>query len=366
MKKKAASLLLCTLLLLALLLSACSAPPQQAPPAQPGNTETEAEGEGTAPEGEATAATPVELRIHCDYTEDHPTGLLLAEFIERVKNDSGGTVIIKPYYSGVLGDYTTVFDEVAQGTIDMTFGAPSVSYGEKYNMVVFPYIASSWNSAADIYAKGKFIYESYEQMCADINIKLLTLHVVGAGGLASAKMPVNWEQWGVPHDILLRVPNTALFSVVMKEMGYNCQSVNWSELFTSMQTGVIDAFVGGHPPACYDQFRDVIKYYIQINNFFEVSTISVNLDTFNRLTPEQQNALTVNADWVFEQSLERGESVEAEYLQKMRDYGIEVIVPEQAVLDEFAAKCREIVWPQLKDVIGEELYDGLVAASASA
>ncbi|MDR1071006.1 MAG: TRAP transporter substrate-binding protein DctP [Gracilibacteraceae bacterium] len=355
MKKKAVSLFLCCLLSLIVLLSACSSQPSQ--PAAPA---------GGAEPQEPAAAEVVELRIHCDYTADHPTGQLLAEYIERVKNDSNGTVIIKPFYSGVLGDYTTVFDEVAEGSPDMmTFGAPSVSYGEKFNLVVFPYVANSWENAGEIYSKGTFVYDAYEQMCADINVKLLTLHAVGAGGLASAKMPVAWDQWGAAHNILLRVPNSSLFAVLMQEMGYNCQSINWSELFTSMQTGVIDAFVGGHPPACYDQFRDVIKYYIQINNFFEVSTISLNMKTFDSLTPEQQNALTVNADWVFEQSIERGEAIEAEYLQKMRDYGIEVIVPDQAVLDDFTAKCREIVWPQIKDDIGDDLYNGLVAASGS-
>lgn len=53
------------------------------------------------------------LKIHCDYTEDHPASQLLAQFCDRVSEATNGTVTVKPYYAGALGDYTTVFDEVA-------------------------------------------------------------------------------------------------------------------------------------------------------------------------------------------------------------------------------------------------------------
>ena len=305
----------------------------------------------------------VTLKIHCDYTEDHPTAQLLAEFCQKVSDDTNGTVTIKPYYAGSLGDYTTVFDEVAQGSIDMTFGCNSLTYGEALNIWNMPYLAPTWEKAVEYFSPGSFVGDTMSELCDEAGIKLLGLHLVGAGGLAATKMPKDWDVWGADHDFLLRVPNADTVSLPMTAMGYRVQTVNWSELFTAVQTGVVDGFVGGHPPAVYDQFRDVISYYIQINNFFEVATISINKNTFESLSADQQAALEADAQWVFEESVARGEETENKYLQMLEDYGIEVIKPDDAVLEDFAAKCREEVWPQLRSSINnDEVFDGLLAA----
>ena len=66
--------------------------------------------------------------------------------------------------------------------------------------------------------------------------------------------------------------------------------------------------MGGHPAACYEQFRDVIKYYIQINNFFESAAIGINKDLFDSLSERQQKALQDAALWVFNESISRGEA----------------------------------------------------------
>ncbi|WP_251448682.1 TRAP transporter substrate-binding protein DctP [Vermiculatibacterium agrestimuris] len=303
----------------------------------------------------------VTLKIHCDYTEDHPTAQILAQFCEKVSEATDGTLTVKPYYAGSLGDYTTVFDEVSKGSIDMTFGCNSTTFGQALNIWNMPYLAATWEEASELFAPGSYVNDTMTKLCDDVGIKLLGLHLVGAGGLAGTKMPTDWDVWGANHSFVLRVPNSDTVSVPMAAMGYQVQAVNWSELFTSVQTGVVDGFVGGHPPVCYDQFRDVIKYYIQINNFFEVATVSINKEVFEGLSENQQKALEDAAAWVFEESLAKGEETENEYLEKMADYGIEVIKPDDAVLEEFGAKCREEVWPKLRDSMGnDEVFDGLI------
>lgn len=345
MKRRLAFLMSC--MMLVSLLAGC------------GSSGSDSTGEG----GESSGEESVTLKIHCDYTEDHPTSQLLAEFCEKVNQDTNGTVTIKPYYAGALGDYTTVFDEVAQGSIDMTFGCNSVTYGQALNIWNMPYLAPTWEDAAEIYAPDSYVSTTMKELCDEIGIELLSLHFVGAGGLAATKMPKDWETWGVDHDFLLRVPNADTTTLPMTAMGYRVQTVNWSELFTAVQTGVVDGFVGGHPPACYDQFRDVIKYYIQINNFFEVATISINKATFEKLSEDQQAALKAAAEWAYEESVARGEETENEYLQLMEDYGIEVIKPDEEILNSFAEHCRAEVWPELRDSIdNDEVFDGLMAS----
>ena len=313
--------------------------------------------------GSGSEEKSVTLRINNDYAENSPSGKLLAEFCQRVSDATDGTVTIKPYYSGALGDYVTVFEEVSKGSIDMTFNSIPVTFGEVFGITGLPYLASTWDEAAKVYASGGYLDTTMKELCGGVGVELLSLYMVGAGGLAASKMPSNWETWGAEHDILIRVPNADLHRIPMEAMGYRTQGVNWAELFTAVQTGVVDGFVGGHPAACYEQFRDVIKYYSQINNFFESAAIGINKDLFDSLSERQQKALQDAALWVFNESISRGEAEEDEYMQMMSDYGIEVIKPDPEILESWAKSCREEVWPQLKESIqNDEIFDALVAS----
>lgn len=352
MKKTLAMLLVCTLM--AALLVGCGS--QQDAPAA-----SSAPAEAGAPA--ASEEKNVTLRINNDYAESSPSGQLLADFCQRVSDATDGTVTIKPYYSGALGDYVTVFEEVSKGSIDMSFNSIPVTFGEVFGITGLPYLASSWDDASTIFAPGSYLDTTMKDLCSGVGVELLGLYMVGAGGLATNKMPANLETWGAKHDILIRVPNSDLHRIPMEAMGYNTQGVNWAELFTAVQTGVVDGFVGAHAPTCYEQFRDVIKYYIQINNFFESAGISINKETFDSLSERQQEALKEAAVWVFNESIARGEQEEKEYMQLMSDYGIEVIELDNEVLATWAEKCREEVWPQLKASINnDEIFDGLVAS----
>ena len=51
---------------------------------------------------------------------------------------------------------------------------------------------------------------------------------------------------------------------------------------------------------------------------------------------------------MFDESVASGEATESEYLQMMEDYGIEVVIPDESVLDAFTEACREEVWPELR------------------
>lgn len=310
--------------------------------------------------GSGKSAEVKTFKIHCDYVESHPVSQQLAQFCKMVEEKTNGSLIIKPYYAGQLGDYSTCFDEVAEGSLEMTFGMCSETYGAQVNITNFPYLAPTWEDALKVFAPDAYVPTFLKEFLAEHNITVLAMHCVGAGSLATNKEPKDFETWGTNKECLIRVPNAKIVYSVFQDMGYQTQGINWSELFTAVQTGVVDGFVGGHPPAVYEQFRDVVKYVYQINNFFEMAPVAINTDIYNSLTDTEKQALQEAANWVFEDSVSSGEAVENEYLQKLADYGITVVKPDPELLRSWAEKTREEVWPGLKDELGEDVYNGLI------
>ena len=304
----------------------------------------------------------VTLRIHCDFTEDHPTSVLLQEFCDHVYEETNGSLTIQPYWASALGDYTVVFDEVVQGTIDMTFSCPSTTYGDAFNIGVLPYLASNWDELAQMMNPDSFIFQTTYDACDEIGVKLLAMHSTGAGVLATTKEVTDYGTWGTPKGVLIRVPNADYFSIPFQKMGYNTQGINWSEIFTSLQTGVIDGFVGGQAAGVYDQFRDICTHVYYINNFYEIALVAINKATFESLSENQQAALSKWANWVYEENCKRGPAQEEETMQKLIDYGLTVVIPTDEELENLSTGCREDAWPDLvDDMLGEGGYDNLMA-----
>ena len=46
-----------------------------------------------------------------------------------------------------------------------------------------------------------------------------------------------------------------------------------------------------------------------------------------------------------------------QYLQKLKDFGLKVLIPTDKELKSFAKAVREEVWPQMEPLMGKKLVD---------
>jgi TRAP-type C4-dicarboxylate transport system substrate-binding protein len=145
-------------------------------------------------------------------------------------------------------------------------------------------------------------------------------------------------------------------------MGFRTVSINYSDLYTSMQTGVCDAWSGGQPTVNYLSFGDVIKYYVQDDDFFELNGIYVNMDLWNTFSAEQQEVFVTAAKELYVQSLADLKEDTDYYLDEMEKSGIKVVRLSDEEKAEIAKKTREEVWPYFEESMGKETFDEMFAA----
>src|SRR5699024_2493607 len=61
----------------------------------------------------------ITLKLAGMSNEEHPSNIALNELADSIEDKTEGRVKIKIYPSNQLGDWTTVYDEIMKGTIDM-------------------------------------------------------------------------------------------------------------------------------------------------------------------------------------------------------------------------------------------------------
>jgi len=78
---------------------------------------------------------------------------------------------------------------------------------------------------------------------------------------------------------------------VMEAVGATPFSLPFSEVYTSLQTGLIDSVMTSTPTAVEGKFWEVLKYFQPFNITIATNMVTANLRSFEKLSKEQQDAL---------------------------------------------------------------------------
>lgn len=335
-------------------LCACGGSGEPAPAATP-------DGSGNVqPEENAEATT---LRLALVNTVGTPIYESTEWFANRVAELSDGKLIIELYGGGQLGDYTATFSEMINGTIDMCWDSVVTEYDRSLELMAAPYLVSTWDQVKAAYNTDSWL----GKFCADrylaLGVRVLGYTPGGFFGVAGNSVGDLNTIWDldVKQNAVCRVPPMDISLKTMEALNYNTTTVNYSDLYTALQTGVADCWMGGSVSTNYENFRDVIKYYVAYNYMNEMYPLSISEKTWNKLPEEFQNILVQAGKEATENAYNVQYDCYYDYFDKLEEAGITVLEADDATINEIAARVREYAWPSLEEVCGAEVMEELYA-----
>ncbi|ATG75414.1 hypothetical protein CGX12_06405 [Zobellella denitrificans] len=285
-----------------------------------------------------------------------PTSTVVAfanAFSARVRQYSQDSIDIKVYPSSQLGDWVEVHEQVMEGTIDLALQPLSNSFNEVLALQWFPYAALDFESGRDAFSEGGVVHEIINEALAEQDIKILGAFVSGMGGIVYTRPAPAPRDPNASQGLKIRVwPGGTTHQELLKRLGYQTAPIPWSDLYTAMQTGVVDGAIGATPELVMNNFADIAKMWVQNNDHFEVSFLAVNKGRFDSLSREQQQAIRRAATELSAERFATAEQEHEKFLQQMRDKGIEVVELDKSELESVARVVRADVWPKIEDEIG--------------
>ncbi len=327
-----------------------------------GNADQPATDDGAAATGDAAAAgEQITIKMSANISTADPTYARMEAFAEQVNAGTDNMFKFEFYPSSQLGDYSLTLQEVSRGNIETIVDCFSSTIDPRGEIVWVPYACSTYDEIATVFGKESYIYGVMDQVCSDINVKFLGFDFIGFDGMMySEPAPANIWDVTASKAGLVRTPSDISYIALAKEMGMNGTAINWSEVYSSLQTKVINGAFGPTPITCYNSFRDVVKSYVAMNYSAEMQIIGINMDLWNSFSPEVQQVWQDAADKFFLDSIEQTKANEAEYVQMLKDYGIEYVEGTDEQLNAYAEHIQQTVWPVLEEVLGAETYQGLM------
>lgn len=312
--------------------------------------------------GAVTAEAAVKLRFAGQNPVEHQNTKAMNQVKEMIEKATNGGVIVEVYPASQLGDYTLIYEELMRGSIDFALISVPNQFDPTTQISITPFMAKDYDEAKKVYGKGGWLFNKVTEIQAKQGIRFLAFNADGFGGLGLTKEPIDVLNPAVKKGVLVRVPPIPAFKAVVEDMGYQTVSIPYAELYTALQTGIAEGWVGGAPSHNYLGFRDVIKHYYQLNIYLENEQYLMSEETWKKLSPEHQKIIEDIVVQVGEESFDISARDDAFYLEKLKEAGTKVYTYPAEQLEELAENAKRATWPKVGKLIGEDLMEEMIQA----
>ena len=298
----------------------------------------------TAPAGDAAAAAS-DPKVTLVYAEVNPLDTIVGQtgshFKEKVEELTGGSVVVDVQASGVLGSENDVLDAILGGSTSIDISRISAfaltSYGcNKSKLLSIPFTfenrAHFWNFANSELAP-EFLNEPQE---LGLPVRGIFYGEEGFRHFFTVK-PVS----GIADfkGLKLRVSNDPVMNGMVEGLGANPTVVSFGELYSALQTGVVDG--AEQPIANYksNAFPEVANNLILDGHTLGAVQAVITDNAWNKLTENQQAAIMEAAADTQAFNADLSETAENKVLDELKSSGCNVVdVPDKTPWQEACAK----------------------------
>ena len=149
----------------------------------------------------------------------------------------------------------------------------------------------------------------------------------------------------------IRVMGNPLFIDTLNAMGANGIAMDTGEIFSALQSGVIDG-AENNPPTLleHNHFRSA-KYYTQTHHLILPEPLLMSKTTWNKLTPEQQELVKKLAKEAQLEERQLWDEKSASSVEKLKAEGVEFIEIDTKPFYDATAPVREKYGAQFVELI---------------
>lgn len=311
----------------------------------------------------AAASAETVIKIGHGTNEQYHMHRALLRFEELVESRSNGEFDVQIFPSSQMGPDREMIEGVQTGVLEMAVSPSSFFAGwdPAFAVIELPYMYPSKAAALEVLngATGQSMLDRLEKQ-----------GLVGLGWMETGMRHIsnNVRPITTPDDlegIKLRTMKVPAHVDTFKALGANPTPMNFGEVYSALQQGVIDG--QENPVALIDsqRFYEVQKHVSLTGHVFTVYIPVVGQWFWSGLSEDQQTLLrdAMHDAAIYQQDLVDAE--ESAQLQTIRDAGVSVVELSPAQRQVFSDQTQEVRAAYRKDV-GEEVFDGWVDAVAAA
>lgn len=290
---------------------------------------------------------------------DSVLGQAMQNWATMIEDKSQGRMTVNVFYQGELGGQQELFDQLVKGNVHMMITWPQTSYDKRIGVNYVPYMVMGWEDAIESFGQNGWVRDVIEPVYKDIGLKYFGPFPEGFGGIATkGRYATSFEEADG-----LKVRSQPIFPLpqTIQAMGFQAVPIDWAEVYTSIQTGVVDGDSSNVIYWDYEYFRDQLDYFVQTSHNFSSYSLLMNSGTWDGMDEEDRGIIASSAQTIIDQQFLAAKAEDDKWIAAAQDAGMEYIIPTAEEKLAWVTRVRAEVWPQAEDALGSEIMDAIRA-----
>ena len=302
---------------------------------------------------QSRAQTRLVLKASDVHPEGYPTVVAIETMGKSLEAATAGRVSVQMYASMQLGGEKEAIEQAQLGAI----GLARVSVGAlgpvipELNVFNLPFLFRGIAHMEKV-IDGPIGQELLDKVTNNSAANLIGLCWMDAGArsIYNTKRPVH--NIADLKGLKVRVMGNPMFVDMMNDLGGNGVAMGYDQVFTALQTGVVDGAENNPPSFVFDNHYQVAKYYTMTEHLIVPEMVVMSKRIFGKLTREDQaQVLKLGRQAQMDERV-LWEQYQASALDRMKESGIQMITladkkPFQdavkPVWDKYAPSFKEMI-----------------------
>lgn len=234
------------------------------------------------------SAQEITLRAADNQPEDYPTVVGLRAMADYLAEESDGRIEMEIFAGGQLGDERSTIEQAQLGVIDIvrTSTSPVGEFYPPMGVYSLPYLFRDETHFVNV-LEGE-VGEELLAGLTEANLVGLAYYDSGSRNFYTTDTPIRSVE--DLQGLRIRTQESEVVLDMMEALGAEPVPLSFAEVYTSLQTGVIDGAENNFPSYGPEGVRhfEVAPYYTLDGHARVPEVVMISQSTWNRLSPEDQ------------------------------------------------------------------------------
>lgn len=295
------------------------------------------------------------VRIGHNQSTTHPTHIALVAFQEYINEHLGDKYVVEVYPNELLGSQTDMVQLTQTGAIDFCVASNAIleTFSRNYEIFNLPYLFASTESYHNAMDDGEItapIFTATEKA----GFLAVTWLDAGTRNFYTVKKPI--ESPADLKGLKIRVQQSPTNIEMMKLLGGAAAPMGFGEVYTALQSNIIDGAENNEMALTDNGHGDVCKYYSYDMHQMVPDILIGNLAFIEGLTDEERAIFEEGYELVNRvQRSEWVEAVEAAKEKAANEQKVQFIYPDQKPFVEACMPLHESVLSKNQEI--QPIYD---------
>jgi len=260
-----------------------------------------------------------------------PMSIYLQYWADAIKDLSEGSLSATIFHSGKLGGERETVEQMQSHALDVASlsGGVLTNFVPEWKFYTLPFIFSSLEESVAF--EGSIEAEKLREFTEKAGLKWLGYEPLLFRCVMS-KSPIKTpkDAEGVKIRSLESPMNVQGYNL----MGFSAIPINYSEVYTAIQTGVVQAYSQGVMTLALTKMWELLKYLSLTNAYYDGCFLIMDLKTYNSLTPDQQRIVEKAADIATQRIIVKVQASYENAIKELKENGVTVIEPDISAFSE--------------------------------